>query len=120
MHALNSQDWTNVLFSIDAQQAYIYASFHLEITRLYIAWFPVAYFKQGTNVLFSIDAKQAYIYASFHLEITRLYIAWFPVAYFKQGYKNRKPWLTKALKINKYEELSERYKNSENIEIQKK
>ena len=80
--ALNSQDWTNILSCSDAQKAY----------------------------------------ASFHVELSRLYNACFPIKYIKQGYKNRKPWLNKALKksIKIKNCLFKRYKKYENIELGKK
>ena len=80
--ALNSQDWTNILSCSDAQKAY----------------------------------------TSFHVELSRLYNACFPIKYIKQGYKNRKPWLTKALKkpIKIKNCLFKRYKKYENIELGKK
>ena len=82
MDALNSQDWTNILSCSDAQKAY----------------------------------------TSFHVELSRLYNACFPIKYIKQGYKNRKPWLTKALKnsIKIKNCLFKRYKKYENIELGKK
>ena len=46
--ALNSQDWTNILSCSDAQKAY--TSFHVELSRLYNACFPIKYIKQGSGL----------------------------------------------------------------------
>ena len=68
-----------------------------------------------TNILSCSDAQKAY--TSFHVEFSRLYNACFPIKYIKQGYKNRKPWLTKALKksIKIKNCLFKRYKKYEGI-----